>query len=79
MGRILFWVLLGFAAYAFWRWWNVKQQLRDQRSAASGEKAPAQEKMVPCEVCGLNVPQSEAFAGNGHWYCSDEHRRRGAG
>jgi uncharacterized protein len=79
MGRILFWVLLGFAAYAVWRWWNVKQRLRDQRSGAGGQTSAAEETIVPCEVCGLNVPKSEAFAGNGRWYCSDEHRRRGSG
>jgi uncharacterized protein len=79
MGRILFWVLLGFAAYVAWRWWNVKQQLHDRSSAARGQKAVGEETMVPCDVCGLNVPQSEALAANGRWYCSDEHRRLGSG
>jgi uncharacterized protein len=79
MGRILFWVLLGFLAYFAWRWWSIKQQrLRNQHSASERKKI-ADETMVPCDVCGLNVPQSEAFAGNGRWYCSDEHRRRGPG
>ncbi|HTT10158.1 MAG TPA: PP0621 family protein [Burkholderiaceae bacterium] len=77
MGRILFWVLLGFVAYVVWRWWNVQQRVQDQRA---GEPKPtAEEPMVPCDVCGLNVPRSEALAGNGRWYCSDEHRRRASG
>jgi len=79
MGRILFWVLLGLVVYVAWRWWNVKQRLRASRPDASGRKKTGQEPMVPCDVCGLNVPQSEAFAGNGRWYCSDEHRRLGPG
>ncbi|HYS12074.1 MAG TPA: PP0621 family protein [Burkholderiaceae bacterium] len=79
MGRILFWVLLGFVVYLAWRWWNVKQRLPDERRDASVQKKTGQEPMVPCDVCGLNVPKSEAFAGNGRWYCSDEHRRLGPG
>ncbi|HUL64167.1 MAG TPA: PP0621 family protein [Burkholderiaceae bacterium] len=75
MGRILFWVVLGFVAYIVWRWWG-QQRLRDEQSAATGQKK-IEDTMVPCDVCGLNVPQSEAFPGNGRWYCSDEHRRRG--
>jgi uncharacterized protein len=76
MGRILFWFLLGLALYAAWRWWSVKQRTRARRSA-SGKITD--ETMVPCDVCGLNVPQSEAVAANGRWYCSDEHRRLGSG
>lgn len=78
MGRILFWFLLGLLVYVAWRWWSAKQRLRDERENAAPKKI-SQETMVPCDVCGLNVPQSEAFAGNGRWYCSDEHRRRGPG
>ncbi len=80
MGRVLFWILLGFAAYALWRWWAIKQRLDDQRESArtgSAQGSPGAEAMVPCDVCGLNVPRSEAYAGNGRWYCSDDHRQRG--
>jgi uncharacterized protein len=78
MGRVLFWILLGFAAYAAWRWWNIKQRIADQRDAGPGEgTGRGAEPMVPCDVCGLNVPRSEALADDGRWYCSDEHRQRG--
>lgn len=77
MGRILFWFLVGLAVYVAWRWWNVKLRLRSGGADARPDKAG--EPMVPCDVCGLNVPKSEAFAGSGRWYCSDEHRRRGPG
>jgi uncharacterized protein len=84
MGRILFWVLIGFLAYAAWRWWNIKQRLADRRTndgdaGATTNATKGPEPMVPCDVCGLNVPRSEAFAGNGRWYCSDDHRQRGRG
>jgi len=77
MGRILFWVVLGFVAYVAWRWWNVKQRLSARSSDQQARNPLADETMVPCAACGLNVPKSEAFAGNGRWYCSDDHRRRG--
>jgi uncharacterized protein len=76
MGRILFWVLLGLLVYVAWRWWSAKQRLHDSTSEEARKKV-TDETMVPCDVCGLNIPQSEAFAGNGRWYCSDEHRKRG--
>jgi uncharacterized protein len=81
MGRILFWVLLGLLVYVAWRWWSFKRSQRDgSASGAAGRKKKAgEDTMVPCDVCGLNVPQSEAYAGNGRWYCSDEHRQRGPG
>ena len=79
MGRVLFWVVLGFIAYAAWRWWNVKQRLAERRSEHGESEKVGAEPMVPCDVCGLNVPRSEAYAGNGRWYCSDDHRQRGHG
>jgi uncharacterized protein len=75
MGRILFFVLLGVAAWLALRVW--------QRSAArkevGGERRQAleAEPMESCAQCGLNVPRSEAIADGERWYCSEEHRRLG--
>lgn len=80
MAKLLFWVLIGFAAYMAWRWWQVKQiaASRDEgKAAGDAARAGGPEAMVPCDVCGLNVPRSEALADKGRFYCSDEHRRRG--
>lgn len=77
MGRILFWVLVGLAAYVLWRWFSIKQRARER--ARVQPCRPDGELMVSCDVCRLNVPQSEALSANGRWYCCDEHRRRGAG
>lgn len=79
MGRILFWILLGFVVYVGWRWWSAKQRIAGRRNDGTDPAAGADgiEAMVPCDVCGLNVPRSEALTGNGRWYCSDDHRQRG--
>ncbi len=77
MGRILFFVLLGIAAYVAYRWWRVAQRI-EQRRTAEAAKARS-EAMVRCDVCGLNLPQSDALAAGERWYCSEEHRRRASG
>lgn len=77
MGRILFWLLLGLVAYISYRWWRIKQL---GASGAAGARRKLQaETMVRCEVCGLNVPQSDAVGAAGRWYCGEDHRRRGQG
>jgi uncharacterized protein len=30
--------------------------------------------VVPCALCGLHVPESEALSAAGKYYCSAEHR-----
>src|SRR5437773_11361037 len=40
---------------------------------------PPIEPMVPCAHCGVNVPRSEALGAAGRFFCSEEHRRLGAG
>jgi uncharacterized protein len=37
------------------------------------------EDMVRCQVCGVNLPRSEAILSQGRIYCSEEHRRRDLG
>lgn len=74
MGRILFWLLIGVLAYALYRWWTVRQQV--QRNGPSVRSVPEGERMVSCEVCGLNVPRSEALTDGSHTFCCEEHRRR---
>lgn len=33
------------------------------------------QRMVRCQHCGLHVPEAEAIADQGRFYCSEEHRR----
>lgn len=37
-------------------------------------KARGAEDMVRCQVCGVNLPRSEALMSRGRFYCSEEHR-----
>jgi uncharacterized protein len=34
---------------------------------------------VQCAYCGVYVPEQEALASGGHFYCSDAHRKDAAG
>lgn len=77
MGRIFFFFLLALAVYIGWRWWRV------QRSRVGARGRPAvrgAEPMVRCQVCGLNLPQSDALPAPGHeperWFCCEDHRRQ---
>lgn len=72
MGRILFWLLIAAVAYLGYRWWRIKEQAIGR----GARQRPQVEAMVRCDVCGLNLPQSEAVGFGDRWYCSDEHRRR---
>jgi len=72
MSRIILFLVLALVAYIF-----LKGAFRrDRRSAARADNA---ESMVACRHCQLNVPTSEALVEDGHYYCSEEHRRLGAG
>ena len=73
MGRLLFWLLLGVVVYAVLRAWG-----RAGTRAAPGRPPAPSEDMVRCQVCGLNMPKSDALAAGPAWYCSEEHRRIGA-
>ena len=75
MGRILFFVLLGVGLYVAFRIWRAGRA--GSPSATGEEKKAVGETMVRCAHCGLNVPQSEALADRGRWYCSDAHRQLG--
>ena len=47
---------------------------RDQGERRPDAKAGSAEDMVRCQVCGVNLPRSEAVMGRGRFYCSDQHR-----
>lgn len=60
--------------YHLWR----KQRIADQTKP----KAPARADpmvMVACTHCGTHLPQTEALAHDGRFYCGPEHRDRHVG
>jgi uncharacterized protein len=70
MARLLLWALLGVIIYAVAKNWLRSGAGRP----GAADKAP--ETIVRCAACGLNLPQSEAHARDGLWYCSLEHLER---
>lgn len=73
MARILFFLLLGVAAYVAYRWWRLKLAAPQRRERVTSEP------MVRCEHCGINLPESEAVAAGSRRFCSTEHRRLATG
>jgi uncharacterized protein len=46
-------------------------------STTAGRQHEAIESMLPCRLCGMHVPASEAIVhASGATFCCDEHRRR---
>ena len=72
---VLFAVL--FIAYLVWRAKRVEQRPpRGAQPPAPGTPQP----MVSCAVCGLHLPQPDALrAGDGRFFCSQEHRLTAGG
>lgn len=79
--RVLWFLLLGIVALAWLR--------SRSGDAGSGRDAPprpdagreaasgAPEPMVACAHCGVHLPAAESLAGDGRYYCCEEHRRLG--
>lgn len=74
MAKILFIVVLLLVAYLFFKSWR-KGSGPDQPQRPTDSKLP--EDMVRCEICGVNLPRSEAFITRNRLYCSEEHRKLG--
>lgn len=68
MSKFLLLIVLAVAV-----WWLAKGFRGNNARKDAAEAAP--EKMVNCSHCGLYLPQSEAIADAGKFYCSPEHRR----
>ncbi len=80
MGRILFFVLFALLVYVAIRRIFAKH-VRDDDSREEikpkSTKKISGEKMVQCEHCGVYVSESECVKKGGHYFCSDDHARKG--
>lgn len=74
MSKLILLLFLGLFAYLVFK--GYQRAASRRRSDAERPKAP--ERMVTCARCGVHLPESEAFDGDGGRFCSDEHRRLGA-
>lgn len=70
--RLLSWLLLPLLAWLAWRW--LKALRKRHHGQHDGQPRPAGEALVACTHCGLRLPQSEAVARNGMFFCCPEHR-----
>lgn len=46
---------------------HSQQRQKPKKNTASGEK------MVPCAICKLHLPRSEALLIGDHYFCGNEH------
>lgn len=70
MGKILFWLVVGFVIV-------LVMKLAAKKRVPPPDKGPKEvEDMVRCRVCGVNLPRSEAILSQGRFYCSQEHRNQ---
>jgi uncharacterized protein len=74
--KLLFFILLGAVAVA---WYKSQGRSRPGPDLDTPRQPPLAEDMVRCQVCGINLPRSEAILSRGRIYCSDEHRRQDQG
>ena len=76
MLRLLFWIVLIFAAVWLWRKFKAP-------AAANQSSRPAREQdaapMVRCAHCGVHLPRDRALSVQQQWYCSQAHLEQGPG
>jgi hypothetical protein len=81
MGKIIFWLLLVFAALLVWRITSSKSRVvfrkkNDAQNDAKSAASPAElETMHACEMCGAMSPRSACVEQEGHLFCGVEHRK----
>lgn len=67
MTRYLFWLLLFYLA---WRWWRRLQiKLRRDHQPVPPSHA---ERMLSCQSCRIYLPEREGLIVAGHFFCSDK-------
>jgi len=81
MGKLLVLLVVVLAAYALLRALAGPRRgsgpfSSGSDSGGSGPRGREGERMVPCSQCGVNVPESEALAAGGRFFCCDEHQRQ---
>ena len=53
-------------------WWILKTLRRNRVADAE----PRIRNMLPCDYCGLHIPEDEAIQNQGRFYCCKEHAHR---
>jgi uncharacterized protein len=79
VGRLIFWLLFGFAAWLLIRKLRQSGAMPGAMPGSPPTGRPANEKpvenMVACARCGLHLPESDAIKSGNEYFCCEEHRR----
>jgi uncharacterized protein len=78
MSKYLLVALVLLVAVALWRHKHRKAVAPKPRPGAAPRNHLPVQTMVCCAHCGLHLPQTEASAANGQFFCSPAHQQRGA-
>ena len=73
MLRLLFWIVVIFAA--IWLWRKFKAPAASNHSHREQDAPP----MVRCAHCGVHLPRDRALSVQQQWYCSQAHLEQGPG
>ena len=69
MGKVLFGLLI---VAIVWLLFFAKRKAGGQSNTDANRRAPASERMVSCQRCGVNIPESEAeHAVDGSFTCKN--------
>jgi uncharacterized protein len=62
-------------------WWARRALADHRRNKPTRKKGHGKgpERMLECAHCRVHIPESEGVRDGSGFYCSDEHRRLGAG
>lgn len=70
--RLVVFVLLFWAGFRIWQYWQAKQQLPGDKY--SSQTKGDSEMMVRCEKCKVHLPQGSAIKAGEHYFCCREHQ-----
>ncbi|WP_425425397.1 PP0621 family protein [Thiofilum flexile] len=77
ISRIIFIIVLLAVGYLLLKSWQRKKLIQKNtldKSATTQQKSPPQQ-MVRCTYCSLHIPEPEAVAEGGRFFCCLEHAR----
>ena len=74
---VLVLIVVWWARRAMQRFAEESRARREQKTQRAQAARQVPERMLSCEHCGLHVPEGEGVHAEGHFFCSDAHRRLG--
>lgn len=75
ISRIIFISVLLAVGYLLLRSWQRKKFIKKQAQELATTTQTTPKRMVRCDYCSLHIPEHEAIADGGQFYCCLEHAR----